>query len=567
MLLQLVPSLVLLAITGLLAVPLASYMAKCLTSQRTFLWPVLRPLERVIYRFCGVDEFRETDWKTYAWAFILFNALSFLVLMVQLMVQAWLPLNPKHFPNLSWHLAFNTAVSFMTNTNWQSYGGESTMSYLSQMLGLAVHNFASAASGLAVLLVLFRGFTRQSMTCVGNFWVDLTRSTVYLFLPLALIMALLLASQGVIQSFAPYQKVQTLTGNTQEIPFGPVASQIAIKQLGSNGGGFFNTNSAYPFENPTPFSNFLENVAILLIPMALPLVFGLFLRRKKEGWALFTAMLILLLVGLGVGLWAELQPNPNLAAVGVKNGVNFEGKEARFGIGASVLWGVTTTDVSNGSVNFMHDSAMPLTGLVELFNIGTGEVIFGGIGVGLKGFLAYAILAMFIGGLMIGRTPELYGKKLEAYEMIMSVIMILLPPVFLLLLTAWAVLYPVALTSLANAGPHGFSEILYAFTSAAGNNGSAFAGLNANTPFYDVALGFLMLIGRFATVLPGLAIGGSLIKKQRVPLSSATFPTTSWIYIALLIGVVIIVGALTYFPAYTLGPILEHLLLPTSRLF
>jgi len=567
MFLQLVPALILVGITGLLAVPLASYIAKCLTSQRTFLWPVLRPLERLIYRLCGVDEFRETDWKTYAWAFILFNAVSFLVLMVQLMVQAWLPLNPQHMPNLSWHLAFNTAVSFMTNTNWQSYGGETTMSYLTQMLGLAVHNFASAASGLAVLLVLIRGFTRQSTTCVGNFWVDLTRSTVYLFLPLSLILALFLVSQGVIQNFASYLPIQTLEGKAQTIPFGPVASQVAIKQLGSNGGGFFNVNSAYPFENPTPFANFLENVGILLISMALPLAFGLFLRRRKEGWALFTAMLILLLLGLGVGLWAELQPNPNLIAAGVKNGVNLEGKETRFGIGASVLWAVTTTDVSNGSVNCMHDSAMPLTGLVALFNIGTGEVIFGGIGVGLKGFLAYAILAMFIGGLMIGRTPELYGKKLEAFEMIMAVVIIVLAPIFLLILSSVAVLYPVALASLANAGPHGFTEIFYAYTSAAGNNGSAFAGLNANTPFFNVTLGLLMLIGRFATVLPGLAIGGSLARKQKVPASSAAFPTTSWVFIALLIGVVIIVGALTYFPAYTLGPILEHLLLPAGRLF
>ncbi len=567
MILQLVPALVLLGIAGLLALPLAEYIAKCLTSQRTFLSPVLRPLERWIYRLSGVDEFKETDWKTYAGAFLLFNALGYLVLQALQMTQAWLPLNPRHLPNVSWHLAFNTAVSFVTNTNWQSYSGEATLSYLTQMLGLTVQNFLSASSGMAALLVLIRGFTRQSTTCVGNFWVDLTRTTVYLLLPFSLLLALILASLGVVQNFEPYRTVQTVEGRAQQIAFGPAASQVAIKELGTNGGGFFNANSSHPFENPTPASNFFESLAILFIPLALPIVFGLFLQRKKEGWALFTAMMILFLLGLGVMLWAELQPNPHLASAGVKGGVNLEGKEVRFGLGASVLWAASTTATSNGSVNFMHGSAMPLTGLVALFNMGIGEVIFGGIGVGLIGLLAYAILTMFVGGLMIGRTPELYGKKLEAFEMTLALVVIVLPPIVLLILAATAVCYPAALASLANAGPHGLSEILYAYSSAMGNNGSAFAGLNANTPFFNLTLGLMILIGRLATMLPALAIGGSLARKQKVPPSTASFPTTSWVFIALLIGVVLIVGALTYFPVYALGPVLEHLSLSTGRLF
>jgi K+-transporting ATPase ATPase A chain len=441
------------------------------------------------------------------------------------------------------------------------------MSYLTQMFGLAVQNFVSAGVGIAVAIAMMRGFIRKEVKTIGNFWVDLVRSVVYVLLPLSIIFTILLASQGVVQTLRPYVKTQTLEGKQQTIAVGPAASQIAIKQLGSNGGGFFNVNSAHPFENPNWLTNFCELLAILLIPVALVFTFGSMIRNRKQGWALFYVMLILFLLGFGVALWAELSGNPMLGKLGVAGNVNMQGKETRFGVVNSVLWGQSTTCTSNGSVNAMHDSKMPLTGLVYMFNMGIGEVIFGGVGVGLIGMLFYVILTMFIAGLMIGRTPEFLGKKLGPYEMIMAVIGVLLPPVTLLVGSAIAILSPTARASITNPSAHGLSEILYAYLSAAGNNGSAFAGLNANTVFYNLTLGLAMLVGRFATILPGLAIAGSLANKKTVPTSIATFPTTSILFIGMVVAVVIIVGALTYFPTFTLGPFLEHLQLFGGKLF
>jgi K+-transporting ATPase ATPase A chain len=476
-------------------------------------------------------------------------------------LQRLLPLNPAGLAGVHWHTAINTAISFVTNTNWQSYGGEYTMSYLTQMFGLAVQNFVSAGVGIAALLAMTRGFTRKETGTIGNFWVDLVRPVLYVLLPLSLIFALLLVSQGVVQTLKPSATVQTLEGASQTIAVGPAASQIAIKQLGSNGGGFFNANSAHPFENPNWISNFLELLAILLIPVALVFSLGQMLRNPKQGRALFYAMAVLFLLGLGVALVSELAGNPALRALGVEHGSNFAGKETRFGIVNSVLWGQATTCTSNGSVNSMHDASSPLTGLVYMFNMGIGEAIFGGVGVGLMTMLFYVILTMFIAGLMIGRTPEFLGKKLGPFEMVMAVIGVLLPPVVLLSGAALAVLLPTGRASLANPSAHGLSEILYAYLSAGGNNGSAFTGLNADTPFYNLTLGFTMLAGRFATILPGLAIAGALARKKRVPTNIATFPTTGVLFVVMLVAVIIVVGALTYFPVFTLGPVLEHLML------
>ena len=548
------------ALVGL-ALPLGRYMARVFTGERVFMARVLRPLERLVYRVCGVDETHEMTARQYATAVVVFTLAGLCLLFLLQALQRLLPLNPQGLAGVRWHTAISTAISFVTNTNWQSYGGEYTMSYLTQMFGLAVQNFVSAGVGIAAFLAMGRGFARKETGTIGNFWVDMTRSIVHVLLPLSLVFALFLASQGVVQTLKPSAAVRTLEGKSQTIAVGPAASQIAIKQLGSNGGGFFSVNSAHPFENPTWLSDFLELLAILLIPVALVFSLGQLLGNPKQGRALFFAMAALFLLGLGVVLASELTGNPALRRLGVENGTNFAGKETRFGIVNSVLWGQSTTCTSNGSVNSMHDAASPLTGLVYMFNMGIGEAIFGGVGVGLMTMLFYVILTMFIAGLMIGRTPEFLGKKLGPFEMVMAVIGVLLPPVILIVGAALAVLLPTGRAGLANPSAHGLSEILYAYLSAGGNNGSAFAGLNVDTPFYNLTLGCTMLVGRFATILPGLAIAGALARKKRVPASIATFPTTGVLFVVMLVSVIIIVGALTYFPVFALGPVLEHLML------
>jgi potassium-transporting ATPase potassium-binding subunit len=560
-------TIVFLVVLTLLAIPLGNYMAKVFTGRRTLLSFMIRPVESAVYRLCDIHESEEMSWKQYSVAFVLFNVIGLVVLFLLQVTQGWLPLNPQGFGSVRWDTALNTAISFVTNTNWQAYGGESTMSYLTQMTGLTVQNVLSAAIGIAVLLPLIRAFTYKLKNSIGNFWVDTTRVILYVLLPMAIIWAMVLVSQGVVQTLGPYAKAQTLEGGEQVIAVGPAASQIAIKQLGSNGGGFFNANSAHPFENPTPLSNFLELLAILLVPVALPLTFGIMINNRRQGWTIFAAMMFLFLIGLSIALWAEWSGNPLLTKMGVAGGTNMEGKEVRFGVTPSVLWGESTTVTSNGSVNSMHDSQMSLSGLVYMFNIAIGEVVFGGVGVGLIGMLMYAILAIFLAGLMIGRTPEFLGKKLESKEMIMAVTAVIAPAIAMLIFAGIAVATPAGLNSLNNAGPHGLSEILYAFFSAGGNNGSAFAGLNANTVFYNLTTGFVMLVGRFMTILPALVIAGSLTLKKSVPPSSATFPTASPLFAGMLAAVVLIVGALTFFPALVLGPVLEHLLIVTGRTF
>jgi potassium-transporting ATPase potassium-binding subunit len=557
--------LIFLLITVLLAVPIGKYMSQIFSGQRTFMTPMMRPIERFIYRIVGVDENEEMNWKRYAYALIIFNIIAILFVFTLQLLQGILPLNPQGFPGVRWDTALNTAISFVTNTNWQAYGGETTMSYLTQMMGLAVQNFVSAAVGISTILVLIRGFTRKNTENLGNFWVDMTRSVLYVLLPLSIILAIILVSQGVVQTVDPYVTVPTLEGANQTIPLGPAASQIAIKMLGSNGGGFFNVNSAHPFENPNNVSNLFETLAILLLPMALVFAFGYLVRNFRQGLAIFSVMLILFGLGLGVALWSEDQTNPILAKMGVSSG-NLEGKEVRFGVGESSTWGAATTTVSNGGVNFMHDSAMPLTGLVYMFNMATGEVIFGGLGVGLAGMLFYIILTMFIAGLMIGRTPEFLGKKLGPPEMTLAVIPIVLPPAAILILASIAISTPDGLAGLNNPSAHGMSEILYAYLSTVGNNGSAFAGLSANTVFYNLTGGLAMLIGRFATIIPAIAIAGLLAKKGKTPLTSATFPTTGPLFIILVVGVVIILGVLTFFSVFVLGPGLDHLFLQGGKI-
>ena len=550
--------LILLVVTVVLAVPIGKYMSKVFTGQRTFMTPVMQPVERFIYRLVGVDENEEMNWKRYAYSLIVFNIIAILFLFTLQLLQGYLPLNPEGFPGVRWDTALNTAISFVTNTNWQSYAGETTMSYLTQMMGLAVQNFVSAAVGIAAVLVLIRGFIRKNTENLGNFWVDMTRSVLYILLPLSVILALLLVSQGVVQTFDPYTTAQTIEGANQIIPLGPAASQIAIKMLGSNGGGFFNVNSAHPFENPNGITNFLESIAILLLPMSLVFAFGYMIRNFKQGLAIFAVMMILFVTGLGVALWSEDQTNPIIEKMGVSSG-NLEGKEVRLGVSESTAWGAATTIVSNGGVNMMHDSAMPLTGLVFMFNMATGEVIFGGLGVGLAGMLFYVILTMFIAGLMIGRTPEFLGKKLGPPEMTLSVIPLVVPQAAILILAAIALSTPDGLAGLNNPSAHGMSEILYAYFSTIGNNGSAFAGLSANTVFYNLTLGLAMLIGRFATIIPAIALAGLLAKKGKVPTSSATFPTTGPLFIILVAGVVILLGVLTFFSVFALGPGIDHL--------
>jgi len=541
---------------------LGSYMYKVFTGEKHLMSAPFGWLERLTYKFVGVDAAEETNWKSYAFGMLLFNFIGFIFVFLLQLTQAYLPLNPANLPNVSWHSAFNTAVSFMTNTNWQGYGGETTLSYLVQMLALTVQNFVSAATGIAVLLALTKGLSRKTTDKLGNFWVDLTRSTLYVLLPLSIVFAVFLVGQGVIQNFDTYQTAHTLQGAQQVIPMGPVASQEAIKQLGTNGGGFFNANSAHPFENPTPLSNLLEMLAILLIPAGLTFTYGKMVGSKRQGWTIFIVMLILLLSGLAISLYGEYSANPILG-----HSALMEGKETRLGITNSVLWSTSTSAASNGSVNAMHDSLSPLAGMVAMINIMLGEIIFGGVGAGIYGMVVFIILTVFIAGLMVGRSPEYLGKKVEAFEVTMAIIANLATSFVILLFTAWASVSSLGLSSLNNAGPHGFSEMLYAFSSAAGNNGSAFAGLNANTVFYNLLLGFGMLIGRFGVIIPILAIAGNMAKKKITPVSTGTFQTDNWLFVALLIGVILIVGGLTYFPALSFGPIVEHLLMNNGITF
>jgi potassium-transporting ATPase potassium-binding subunit len=539
-----------------LAPILGNFMYKVFTGGKHFMLPELGWLERIAYKFIGINPEEETNWKPYTFGLLIFNLMGLIFVFLIQFFQAYLPLNPEHLSNVSWHLAFNTAVSFVTNTNWQSYAGESTLSYFVQMIGLAVQNFVSAATGIAVLLALIRGLSRKTTEKLGNFWVDLTRSTLFVLLPLSILFAIVLIGQGVVQNLKTYETVQTIQGAQQTIPMGPAASQIAIKQLGTNGGGFFNANSAHPFENPTPFSNFIEMLAILLIPASLTFTFGKMVGSIRQGWTVFAAMMILLVAGLSISLYAEYSSNPVFGHLPL-----MEGKETRFGITNSVLWSTSTTAASNGSVNAMHDSLSPLSGMVAMINIMLGEVVFGGVGAGLYGMVIFIIITVFIAGLMVGRTPEYLGKKIEAFEVQMAIIAVLAPSLVILLFSAWAAINNSGLSSLNNAGAHGLSEILYAFSSAAGNNGSAFAGLNANTVFYNITLGIGMLIGRFGIIIPVLAIAGNMAGKKITPLSSGTFRTDNWLFIGLLIAVILIIGGLTFFPALSVGPIVEHLLL------
>jgi potassium-transporting ATPase potassium-binding subunit len=561
----------------LLVKPLGWYMARVYEQQPVGLDRVLRPVERLLYWVSGAQPDAEMNWKTYAGAMLLFNCLGFLFVYGLLRLQTWLPLNPEGLPPATPDLAFNTAVSFASNTNWQAYGGETTLSYLTQMLGLTVQNFVSAATGMAVLVALIRGLRQRSTQTIGNFWVDLTRTTLYILLPVALILALVQVSQGVVQNLNPYQPVALVQPATasdgsvvteQLLPMGSAASQIAIKQLGTNGGGFFNVNSAHPFENPTPLSNFFEMLAILLIPAALTYTFGKMVGDTRQGWAILAAMTLIFVVLLVLTVTAEQGGNPRLAELGVdqtattlQSGGNMEGKEVRFGIANSALWAAATTAASNGSVNSMHDSYTPLGGLGPMFLMQLGEVIFGGVGSGLYGMLVFAIIAVFVAGLMVGRTPEYLGKKIEAFEMKMASLIILIPPMVVLLFTAWAVATATGVQSIQDAGPHGFSEVLYAFTSQGNNNGSAFAGLNANTPFYNLLGGAAMLFARFWLAVPTLAIAGALARKKLVPTGLGTLPTHTPLFVFLLSGIVLIVGGLTFIPALALGPIVEHLML------
>jgi K+-transporting ATPase ATPase A chain len=539
-----------------LAPLLGKYMAKVFMGEKHFMKPVFGWLEKSVYRVSGIKSEEEMNWKTYTCGVLLFNLFGFVLLFLLQMLQSYLPLNTEKLPNVSWHLAFNTAMSFTTNTNWQSYSGENTMSYLVQMLGLTVQNFVSAATGIAVVLAMIRGLTRKTTDALGNFWADMTRSVLYVLLPMAVILTLLLVGQGVVQTFSHYVKAITLQGTEQVIPLGPAASQIAIKQLGTNGGGFFGANSAHPFENPTPFSNFLELFSIIIISAGLVFTFGHYMKSKSQARAIFIAMFILFAVGLAISLWSEYSHNSVLNVSG-----SMEGKETRFGVMNSVLWSVTTTVTSNGSVNAMHDSLSPLSGMVAIFNMMLGEIIFGGVGSGLYGIIIFIILTVFIAGLMVGRTPEYLGKKVEAFEMKMTILAILAPSIVIKLFSAIACSVPAGLSSLNNTGPHGLSEILYAFSSAAGNNGSAFAGLNANTVFYNLMIGFGMLIGRFGVIVPVMAIAGSMAKKKITPVSSGTFKTDNWLFVLLLITIILIVGGLTFFPPLALGPIVEHFLM------
>ena len=586
------------AIILALTKPVGIFMARLFEGKRTFLHPILRPMEVLTYRVVGVREGSEQRWTQYSASLLAFSIFSVLFVYLIQRLQGWLPLNPQHFGagQVPPDLAFNTAVSFPTNTNWQSYSGESTLSYFVQMAALTVQNFASAAAGIAVAIAVVRGFARQQINSLGNFWVDMTRATVYILLPVSLVMAIFFCSQGVIQNFAPYTVAHTIEGAKQVIAQGPVASQEAIKMLGTNGGGFFGANSAHPFENPSPLVNFIQMLLIFVIPAGLTYTFGELVGDRKQGWAIFAACSVMFLGGVFTCYWAEQRGNPVLAKLGVEtqatdtqSGGNMEGKEVRFGIASSALFTTITTDASCGAVNNMHDSLTPLGGLVPLFNIQTGEVIFGGVGAGLYGILLYAILAVFIAGLMVGRTPEYVGKKIEQKEVKMAMLALIATAFSILVFSSISVTIPFAsptkdakgqpvahsywnppgpaTTNFTNSGAHGFSEALYAYTSATGNNGSAFAGINTNTPFYNLTMGIAMLAGRFLFLIPLLAAAGNLATKKKIPASSGTFPTDGPLFVGLLVGTVILVGALTFFPALALGPIVEHFLLESGKLF
>ncbi len=554
------------AVVIALAKPMGAFMAKVFSGERTWLHPILRPVESAIYKLCGIDEAAEQHWTRYAGSVLAFSAVSLLFTYLILRLQQWFPWNPAGLGNVGEHLSWNTAASFTSNTNWQSYSPESTMSYLSEMIALATHNFFSAAVGIAVAIAVVRGFSRHSTNTLGNFWVDFTRSTLYVLLPISVVAALLFCSQGVIQNLNPYAKVATLEGTVQTIAQGPVASQEAIKMLGTNGGGFFNANSAHPYENPTPLANFLQMLLIFLSPAGLTYTFGKMVKDTRQGWALLAAMTILFLAGVCVVYPAEQAGNPILTRLGVAGG-NMEGKEVRFGIANSALFTVVTTDASCGAVNNMHDSLTPLGGLVPLVNIELGEVVFGGVGSGLYGMLLFAILAVFIAGLMVGRTPEYLGKKIEQKEVKMVMLAVMVLAFCILGFAALGIGQATVKSSMSNNGPHGFTEVLYAYTSGVGNNGSAFGGINANTMYLDTTLGIVMLCGRFLMLVPLLAAAGSLARKKLVPVSAGTFPTHGPMFVALLVGVVLIVGALTFFPALSLGPIVEHFLMHQGRLW
>jgi K+-transporting ATPase ATPase A chain len=546
--------------------PLGWYMTRVFSGERTFLSPVLRPIEIGLYRVGGVDETREQHWLTYTVAMLLFHVGGFLILYALLRLQAGLPFNPAGMSAVAPDLSFNTSVSFLTNTNWQNYGGESTMSYLVQMLGLTHQNFLSAATGIVLAMVLIRGFSRASAKTVGNFWVDITRCTLYVLLPMCVVYALFLVWEGIPQTLGPYVEATTLEGAKQTIAVGPVASQIAIKMLGTNGGGFFNANAAHPFENPTALSNFVQMVSIFALGAGLTNVFGRMVGDQRQGWAILGAMGVLFLAGVFVTYWAEAHGNDAFTALGLTGG-NMEGKEVRFGIVASALFAVITTAASCGAVNAMHDSFTALGGMIPLINMQLGEVIIGGVGAGLYGMLLFIILSVFVAGLMVGRTPEYVGKKIEAKEVKMAMLAILILPLMYLGWTAVATVLPSAVASIANAGPHGFSEILYAFTSATANNGSAFGGLTGNTFFYNLTLASSMLVGRFWMIIPAMAIAGSLAAKRTHPASAGTFPTHGGLFVGLVVGVILIVGGLTFFPALALGPIVEHIAMTQGTLY
>jgi K+-transporting ATPase ATPase A chain len=554
------------AIVVALAKPLGGYMTRVFNGERTFLSPLLRPVEAGVYWIGGVDEKREQHWLTYTVAMLLFHVGGFVILYAVMRLQAALPFNPAEQSAVAPDLSFNTAISFITNTNWQNYGGESTMSYLVQMLGLTHQNFLSAATGIALAVALIRGFSRSSMRTIGNFWVDVTRCTLYVLLPVCVVYTLFLVWQGIPQTLQPYVDATTLEGAKQTIAVGPVASQIAIKMLGTNGGGFFNANAAHPFENPTALSNFVQMISIFALGAGLTNVFGRMVGNPRQGWAILAVMGVLFIAGVAVTYWAEANGTTALHALGLTGG-NMEGKEVRFGIVASSLFAVVTTAASCGAVNAMHDSFTALGGMIPLINMQLGEIIVGGVGAGLYGMLIFVVISIFVAGLMVGRTPEYVGKKIEAREVKMAMLAILVLPLMYLGWTAVAVVLPSAVASMANAGPHGFTEVLYAFTSATGNNGSAFGGLTGNTLFYNLALASAMFVGRFFMIAPAMALAGSLAGKKSIPPSAGTLPTTGGLFVGLVVGVILIIGGLTFFPALALGPIVEHLAMNANTLF
>jgi potassium-transporting ATPase potassium-binding subunit len=554
------------AIVVALVKPLGWYMTRVFNGERTFLSPVLRPVEAGIYWIGGVDEKREQHWLTYTVAMLLFHVGGFLIIYAVMRLQAILPFNLAKQSAVAEDLSFNTAISFITNTNWQNYGGESTLSYLVQMLGLTHQNFLSAATGIALAVALIRGFSRSSMRTIGNFWVDVTRCTLYVLLPICIVYTLFLVWQGMPQTLGAYVDATTLEGAKQTIAVGPVASQVAIKMLGTNGGGFFNANAAHPFENPTALSNFVQMISIFALGAALTNVFGRMVGNQRQGWAVLAVMGVLFLAGVAVTYWAEANGTAALDALGLTGG-NMEGKEVRFGILASSLFAVITTDASCGAINAMHDSFTALGGMIPLINIQLGEIIVGGVGSGLYGMLIFVIISIFVAGLMVGRTPEYVGKKIEAREVKMAMLAILVLPLMYLGWTAVGVVYPPAVASMANAGPHGFTEVLYAYTSQTGNNGSAFAGLTGNTLFYNITGGMAMFVGRFFMIVPAMAMAGSLAGKKSIPPSAGTLPTTGGLFVGLVVGVILIIGGLTFFPALALGPIVEHLAMNAHTLF